>query len=134
MTVSSHSKISLLVKEEVLVVDDDILNQLLIKELLKKIKVEVKTANNGLEAIQYLANRSPRLIFMDIQMPKMDGYQTVNLIREMPDSLSIPIIALTAHVGSEQREKCLAAGMDDFLEKPIDFSNLRKKVIYWLAR
>ena len=117
----------------VLLVEDDILNQMFACELLKKSGVTVTVANNGMEALEALGKTAFHLIFMDIQMPHMDGYEAVRLIRQQPAWRHLPIIAMTAHAISGERDKCFAAGMNDYLSKPIDPSGLMNMLSKWTA-
>lgn len=106
----------------VLLVDDEFINVTLAEALLVRTGLEVTTVSNGLEAVQSWQQGSFDCILMDIQMPEMDGYEAVARIREQEKSTGehIPIIAMTAHAMDDDRKKCLAAGMDDYIAKPID--------------
>ncbi len=114
----------------VLVVEDLPDNQVLIKKLFKREAIAVEFANNGLEAIQKGSENTYDLIMMDIQMPIMDGYAATTRLRKM--GLQTPIVALTAHAFREDREKCLAAGCDDYITKPIDPNHLRELIRSYL--
>ncbi|MBS1564518.1 MAG: response regulator [Bacteroidetes bacterium] len=104
---------------KVMVVEDEPLNMLLITEVLRKMGLEVIKAGNGREAIEMLDHDVPALIFMDVNMPEMDGYMTTEAIRALPDERrSIPVIALTADAMKEDKEKCLLIGMNDYISKP----------------
>jgi CheY-like chemotaxis protein len=103
----------------IMVVEDDPINMLLISEVLRKMGFDIIRANNGKEALEILPHYDPVLIFMDVNMPEMDGYTTTRFIRAMGEPYQqIPIIALTADAMQGDREKCLAAGMDDYISKP----------------
>jgi signal transduction histidine kinase/DNA-binding response OmpR family regulator len=103
----------------IMVVEDDPVNMLLISEVMRKMGFEVIKAGNGKEAIDMLPHHDPVLIFMDLNMPEMDGYTATILIREMPEPhSSTPIIALTADAMREDKERCIAAGMNNFISKP----------------
>ncbi|SEA40931.1 Signal transduction histidine kinase [Thiothrix caldifontis] len=115
----------------VLLVEDDVLNQMVATELLKKLGVIVTVAANGIEALNILRETTFQLIFMDIQMPEMDGYEAVKLIRQQTEWQHVPIIAMTAHAISTERNKCLAAGMNDYLAKPIDLTGLANMLSKW---
>jgi CheY-like chemotaxis protein/HPt (histidine-containing phosphotransfer) domain-containing protein len=108
--------------KKILLAEDVELNQYLAKHFLESRGLEVSIANNGFEALALLNQRSFDFILMDIQMPVLDGIQTAKQIRGLSDPIksSIPIIALTANVLSEDIEKYKAAGMNDFLAKPFD--------------
>src|SRR5580700_753577 len=106
----------------VLVVDDTSEVRLLIAHMLRRSGVEVEEAESGVAALEKardssLAGRPFGLAFMDIQMPEMDGLETTRRLRE--SSFRFPIVALTAHALSFDRERCLASGCDDYLTKPI---------------
>ena len=109
-----HSKTS-----RVLIVDDNPLNTDLTAYVLQSWNFEVDLANNGIVALEKLRNSNFDLILMDVQMPGMDGYEATKKIREEL-GLTLPIVALTAHSGKEELERCLAAGMTDFVAKPFD--------------
>ncbi|PLA75323.1 hypothetical protein CYQ88_01790 [Hydrogenovibrio sp. SC-1] len=117
----------------VLVVEDNIINQKLATALLNKMAIRCDLANNGVEALQQLEEKPYDLVFMDCQMPVMDGYQATRELRSS-DSINAktPVIALTANAMKGDQQACLDAGMDDYLAKPIDRSLLIKKCQYWL--
>ena len=102
--------------------------------MLKSLGLEVKSANNGIEALEMLELHPFDLILMDCQMPELDGYQTSQRIRrdERETFARIPIVALTANAMIEDRERCLAAGMNDYLSKPVTLQMLRDKMQRWL--
>jgi CheY-like chemotaxis protein len=103
----------------VMVVEDDPINMMLITEVLKKMGFQTIKAENGKRAIELLPKTDPVLIFMDVNMPEMDGFATTRVIRSMGgDYLSIPIIALTADAMQGDKERCIEAGMNDYISKP----------------
>jgi two-component system, sensor histidine kinase and response regulator len=106
---------------DVLLVEDNLVNQRLASRMLEKRGHRVIMAANGREALDKLAKAKFDVVFMDIQMPEMDGMEAARIIREreMGTDRRLPIIALTAHAMKGDREKCVAAGMDDYLSKPI---------------
>lgn len=112
--------------QTVLVAEDNRVNQIVIRNLLKKRGFEVVTANNGLDAVQALTVRDYDLVFMDCHMPELDGYQATAQIRqqEIRGPHRVPIVALTADAGAEARRRCMAAGMDDYMTKPVDPADL----------
>ncbi|MDX9990173.1 response regulator [Thiothrix unzii] len=118
---------------QVLLVEDDPLNQMVAGALLGKLGVSVTVANNGVEAIEMLEQATFQLVFMDIQMPQMDGYEAVRLIRQRREWQHLPIIAMTAHAISTERAKCIAAGMSDYLTKPIDPPRLAAMLSKWIV-
>lgn len=112
---------------KVLVVDDNAINQSLMKHLLSQWNIEFDTASNGLEAVEYLRNNNCDLVLMDIQMPQMDGYTATQKIREELN-LTLPIIAMTAHAMAGEREKCLSLGMNEYISKPVKEDELFKLI------
>jgi PAS domain S-box-containing protein len=112
---------------KILIVEDVLLNQLLIKTLLKEFGYSYETATNGKLAIDKLQKSNYDLILMDLQMPEMNGYETTEYIRKEM-KLDLPIIALTADVTTADVEKCRAVGMNDYLAKPIDDKLLYNKI------
>jgi len=103
----------------VMVADDDPINMLLISEVLRRMGFEVIQVSNGREALDRLPHCEPVIIFMDVNMPEMDGYTTTRAIRKMPEPYcNIPIVALTADAMKGDREKCLDAGMNNYISKP----------------
>lgn len=106
----------------VLLVEDNPINQLVASEMLLLLGIEVVCAQDGIEALEAIDARRFDLVFMDIQMPRMDGIEATREIRrreQQSASPPVPIIALTANASSDDRQRCLAAGMDDFLAKPV---------------
>jgi CheY-like chemotaxis protein len=109
----------------VLVVEDNPVNQEVTRRMLAKLGCEVECAPNGAEALEKLEQCRFDLVFMDCSMPVMDGYEATRRLRHKEgDRAHTPVVALTAHVLQGDRERCLAAGMDDYLGKPIDSENL----------
>jgi signal transduction histidine kinase/CheY-like chemotaxis protein len=116
----------------VLVVEDNAMNQLLIKFTFQSWKVNFELADNGLKAIEWLQRETFHLVLLDIQMPLMDGYATVQAIRKELKS-DIPVIAMTAHALAGEREKCLSYGMNDYISKPIHEKELYNLLKRYLA-
>jgi CheY-like chemotaxis protein len=108
----------------VMVVDDDIKNVFVMSTALEEHGATVIDAQNGKEALDILQNKPVDLILMDIMMPVMDGYTAMRKIREDENLKSLPVIALTAKALKEDREKCIAAGANDYLAKPVDYDML----------
>ncbi|MEN5307892.1 ATP-binding protein [Chryseobacterium cucumeris] len=108
---------------KVLVVDDNVINQSLMKHLLSQWNIDFHIASNGLEAVSYLKSNACDLVLMDIQMPQMDGYAATQKIREEL-RLNIPIIAMTAHALAGERERCLSRGMNEYIPKPVNEEEL----------
>ena len=114
----------------ILVVEDNEINQIVVSEMLKQRQMVYEVVSDGVEALATLNAEAEQgrffsLILMDCQMPNMDGYQATKNIRQLPTSISsIPIIALTANAMSEEKEKCFASGMNEYLSKPVDQQGL----------
>jgi len=124
-----------LIGRTVLLVDDDARNIFALSSLLERRGMNVLTATTGQEAIDLVkADRSIALVLMDIMMPEMDGYQTIQLIRRDPAHRRLPIIALTAKAMKGDREKCLEAGASDYLAKPVNTEQLLSALRMWLHR
>jgi len=115
-----------------LLVDDDVRNVYAMSALLDSFGLEVSTAGNGEEAIAAFHSTPVDLILMDMSMPVMDGYTATHLLKT-EHGCTIPVIALTAHAMKGDREKCLAAGADDYLAKPVESAALRRMLERWLA-
>jgi CheY-like chemotaxis protein len=110
-----------------------LVNQKIAKHLLERLGCQVDVAIDGIQAAEYCAQKHYHAVFMDCQMPNMDGYSATALIRrQQQDTYRIPIIALTAHAMAGDRERCLAAGMDDYLTKPLQARELARVVEEWL--
>jgi len=117
----------------ILVAEDNKINQKVTRTILKKLGVIVETANNGKEAVEIIQKGQFNLVLMDIQMPEMDGYEATQAIRSLPGTFrSIPIIAMTAHAMKGDREKCLAAGMDGYVSKPVKPIDLQEVIAQWV--
>jgi signal transduction histidine kinase/DNA-binding NarL/FixJ family response regulator len=106
-----------------LVVDDNKVNQLLVKQMLGGLDVVSDFAINGEEALDILGKKSFDIIFMDIQMPQMDGYKTIAAIRN-EKKIDTPVVAMTAFAMPGEKEKCITAGMDDYLSKPLEYTQI----------
>jgi HAMP domain-containing protein/CheY-like chemotaxis protein len=124
-----------LVNCTVLLVDDDARNIFALSSVLERRGMRVLTATTGTEAIEIVTS-TPELaiVLMDIMMPQMDGYQTIEAIRQRPDLRRLPIIALTAKAMKGDREKCLEAGASDYLAKPVNTEQLLSALRMWLHR
>jgi signal transduction histidine kinase/CheY-like chemotaxis protein len=114
----------------ILLVEDNATNQLLAVTLLEKAGHKVRTAQNGKEALAELASRRFDVVLMDVQMPEMDGFEATARIREQEGANGehVPIVAMTAHAMKGDRERCLAAGMDGYLTKPVHSSSLHRAI------
>jgi CheY-like chemotaxis protein/HPt (histidine-containing phosphotransfer) domain-containing protein len=126
----------------VLLCDDNLINQKVAVRLLQQMGYKSDVANNGLEGLQAIERRPYDLIFMDVQMPEMDGIEATRQIRERQKSSSannnfksvVAIVAMTANAMQGDREKCLAAGMDDYLAKPVRPEDIRQVIERWAPR
>ncbi len=118
----------------VLLAEDNEINQQIAIELLEKAGMVVDVANNGAEAVAAVNQRPYDLVFMDIQMPEMDGLTATARIRELdsPWAANLPIVAMTAHAMSGDREKSIEAGMNDHITKPIDPDQLLRTLVAWI--
>jgi signal transduction histidine kinase/CheY-like chemotaxis protein len=120
---------------KILLAEDEPINQTLATVLLEKLGTSVTAVTNGQEALDAINLNHFDLVLMDLQMPELDGFGATKAIRALRTSAaSTPIVALTAHARLEDKDKCLQAGMDDYLSKPIDFSQLEKALIRQLKR
>ena len=123
----------------VLLVEDNLINQEILKTVLEGFGIDANVAENGVEALDATALQSYELIFMDMQMPIMDGVTATRELRALGNTpetawlADVPIVALTANVMHEDRQRCLDAGMVDFLGKPIDFEALKSCLLTWLG-
>lgn len=116
----------------ILLVEDNPFNQQVAKELLEKIGVKVTLANNGSQALEQLHDATFDIVLMDIQMPIMDGFEATRLIRENPALSTQCIIAMTANAMIEDRQRCISAGMNDFITKPITPDLLYQTLAKWI--
>ncbi len=116
----------------VLLVEDNEINQQVAIELLEHAGMVVTIAANGREAVKTVMQNTYDLVFMDLEMPKMDGYEATRAIRRYAHLKDMPIIAMTAHAMAGTKQKCLDAGMNDHLPKPIDPSELMDMLVKWI--
>jgi CheY-like chemotaxis protein len=123
-------------KKIVLIVEDNRINMLLAKVLVKKTisNCSIYEARDGNEAVEQYQKVNPDIILMDIQMPNKNGYEATQEIRQLLGGDSIPIIAITAGIMSGDKEKCIQAGLDDYLSKPIMEVDLELMLIKWLNK
>jgi tubulin-specific chaperone A len=121
--------------KKILVVDDDMRNVFALSSVLEEKGMSIVVGRNGRDGIEKLEkNTDTNLIIMDIMMPEMDGYEAISLIRKAPKLQKIPIIALTAKAMKDDREKCIAAGANDYLTKPVDTARLLSLLRVWLYK
>lgn len=121
-----------LVGARILLAEDNEVNQLVISRMLEKEGYQVKTAENGLQALVMARNETFDLILLDCRMPEMDGYEAAARIRELKGYELVPILAITANVSEADQRRCLDAGMDGMLVKPMGADALRTKVGGWI--
>jgi CheY-like chemotaxis protein/HPt (histidine-containing phosphotransfer) domain-containing protein len=117
---------------KVLLVEDNEINQEVARELLEKAGLTVTITNNGKEAIEKVEGSEFDLVLMDVQMPEMGGLEATGCIRENPRFSNLPIVAMTAQALTGDREKCIEAGMDDYITKPIDINELISALLKWI--
>lgn len=121
----------------ILVVEDNQINQIVAQEILEDVGLVCDLANDGEEAVSMISTAQPgthALVLMDMQMPKMDGLTATKLIRQLETCKDIPIVAMTANAFNEDEERCIAAGMNDFVSKPVDPDRLYSTLLKWLDR
>ena len=130
-----HDKESILNQKKVLIVDDDVRNVFALATVLEERNMEVIAGNNGLEGFELLEeNQDVAIVLMDIMMPEMDGYEAMRKIRQQPQYRKLPIIALTAKAMKGDKAKCIDAGANDYLSKPVDTDKLISLMRVWLYR
>ena len=128
-----HNTDALFIGKKVLIVDDDVRNVFALTSALEANGMEVLFAENGREGIEALrAAGDVDLILMDVMMPEMDGYETTQAIRKLPEYEKLPIIALTAKAMKGDRERSIAAGASDYITKPVDTDQLLSLMRVWL--
>ncbi len=126
---------STLAGKKVLIVDDDVRNIFALTSMLERHLMQIVFAENGREGIAQLQNTPDiNIVLMDVMMPEMDGYETMEAIRKMPQFGSLPMIALTAKAMKGDREKCIEAGASDYITKPVDTEQLLSLLRVWLYR
>jgi len=120
--------------KRILLVEDNVFNQKVALGMLQKLGLQIDVAHNGKEAVGALQQQNYDLVFMDCQMPIMDGFEATALIREQEnkDMPSVPIIAMTANAMEGDKDKCLAAQMNDYMSKPFKMASLQEMLVKWL--
>ncbi len=130
-----HDKETILKNKKVLIIDDDVRNVFALATVLEENNMETVCAVNGHEGLKLLAeNNDVAVVLMDIMMPEMDGYEATKEIRKQPKYRKLPIIALTAKAMRDDKAKCIEAGANDYLAKPIDADKLMSLMRVWLYR
>ncbi|AHZ78522.1 MULTISPECIES: ATP-binding protein [Pseudomonas] len=118
--------------DQVLLVEDNPVNQSVIEAMLRSLGLAVCTAEDGLEAVERVSRQRFAAVLMDCRLPHLDGYEATRRIRQLPNGTRLPIIALTANALQGDRERCMAAGMDDYLSKPLRRTELQRVLQRWL--
>jgi CheY-like chemotaxis protein len=118
----------------VLLAEDNPVNQEVMLSLLEGFGLVAEVAHDGLEAVAQAWQGGFDLVLMDMQMPHLDGIGATQRIRQLPGLARLPVIALTANAFTDDRAACLAAGMDDFIAKPVEVDPLAERLLAWLAR
>lgn len=130
-----HDKDSIFREKKILIVDDDMRNVIALTRVLEDKGLDIKAADNGKNAIQMLQNHPDiDLVLMDIMMPEMDGYEAIGKIREDKRFRNLPVIALTAKAMKEDRAKCINAGANDYISKPVNVEKLISLMRVWLFK
>ncbi len=128
---------ALQLEAKILLVEDNPINQMVAQKMLEKVGLKPTLANNGVEALKQLNERSFDLVLMDCQMPEMDGFDATREIRKLDimalNQRPLPIVAMTANVMSGDRERCIDVGMDDYIGKPVQRDQLTSVLKKWLA-
>ncbi|EKT4465701.1 response regulator [Pseudomonas putida] len=117
----------------ILLVEDNPVNQSVIDAMLRSLGFDVSIASDGAQAVDQVAQQSFAAVLMDCRLPVVDGYEATRRIRLLPDTAQLPIIALTANALQGDRERCLAAGMNDYLSKPFKRTELQQVLQHWLS-
>ncbi len=118
----------------ILYVEDNFENKLFVRRVLESMGHEMLEAETGLDSLTIAAEEMPDLILMDINIPGMDGLETTVKIKENPHLSHIPVVALTANAMKGDKERCLAAGCDGYMQKPVGVSDLRREIQHYSAR
>ncbi|HEK1691356.1 TPA: response regulator [Pseudomonas putida] len=118
--------------ERILLVEDNPVNQSVIEAMLRSLGLEVSVAHDGIQAVEKVSQQHFAAILMDCRLPQVDGYEATRRIRLLPNGGQLPIIALTANALQGDRERCMAAGMDDYLSKPLRRTDLQQVLQRWL--
>lgn len=119
---------------KILLVEDNEMNRDMLSRRLIRRGYEVVIAVDGAQGVDMAASAAPAVVLMDMDLPVIDGWEATRRIKAQPHGASMAVIGLTAHAMSGDREKCLAAGCDDYDTKPVDFARLTEKIVQQLAR
>jgi CheY-like chemotaxis protein len=130
-----NDKDALFKSKKVLLVDDDMRNVFALSKILKERGLDIVKADNGFSALNALdIDPNVDMVLMDIMMPEMDGYEAMKKIRQQVKFRNLPIIALTAKAMKEDRQKCIDAGANDYITKPVDVERLLSLMRVWLSK
>jgi two-component system cell cycle response regulator DivK len=121
-------------KRVVLLIEDNDANRYLARFILEKNGLEVVQAANGVDGVRLALERAPDLVLMDIEMPEMDGYEAASRLRANPATAHVPIMAFTSYAHPSDRERALARGFSDYLEKPFEIDDFVRRVLRLLTR
>jgi CheY-like chemotaxis protein len=120
-------------RQRILLVEDNVVNQRVASRMLQRLGLQADVASNGVEAVSAVEAQEYALVLMDCQMPEMDGYQAAGAIRRLSTiARNVPIVAMTANAMQGDRERCLAAGMDDYMTKPLTLDALQGMLKNWI--
>ena len=119
---------------KILLVEDNEWNLDMLSRRLRRKQFEVVVAGDGVEGLEMVRTERPDLILMDMSLPVLDGWETTRRLKADPETRDIPVLALTAHAMSEDRQKAFDAGCDDYDTKPVEFPRLLRKIAELLAR
>lgn len=118
----------------ILYVEDNFENKLFVRRVIESMGHEMIEAETGLDSLALAQERRPDLILMDVNIPGMDGLETTARFRKNPDLAGIPIVALTANAMKGDKERCLAAGCNGYMQKPVGVSDLRQEIGYYVKQ
>lgn len=119
---------------KILIVEDNEMNRDMLSRRLARQGFEIAIAIDGRQGVEMAISEKPDLILMDMSLPVINGWEATEKVKSNPETKTIPVIALTAHAMAEDREKCIAAGCDDFDTKPVDLPRLVEKIKTLLAQ
>jgi two-component system cell cycle response regulator DivK len=122
------------VNMRILYVEDNFENKLFVRRVIESMGHEMLEAETGLDSLTIAAEEMPDLILMDINIPGMDGLETTVKLKDTPTLSHIPVVALTANAMKGDKERCLAAGCDGYMQKPVGVSDLRREIQHYAER